>query len=105
VAVSITPDQIVPVAAGGAATFDVLGWTTAITPPFMVGAYAAPPTSPMTFMPTVSLDRAMLTNGVHATLVVGVPPGTPSGSYGLAYVYVMPAGGDSNLFPAVVYTP
>jgi hypothetical protein len=102
-AMSITPDQVVAVAPGSNTTFDVLGWTSAPAPPFTIAAYAVPATG-MTFEPSVSLDRSTLTNGLHATLTMGVPPGVASGTYGVAYVYVID-GADSNPFPAVVYAP
>ena len=105
-AVSVTPDSAQPVAAGSSTTFDVLGWSTAPVASFGVGAFGfRASTSPTFFMPDATIDRSTLNNGLHATLTIRVPPGTPSGAYGLTYVALSDTTGASDLFPVLVYVP
>jgi hypothetical protein len=101
---SITPATILPGTPGGVVTFDVTAWSTAPMPAMSVAAFGAMATTG-TFTPDASLDRTAMSNGDHATLTVRIPAATPSGTYGITYVYVQQASGDSDILPAVVYVP
>lgn len=101
--VSITPATVQVASPGERVTFDVLAWSTVLTPPLDVVAFAGAE-SALTFAPEVALDRPVLRNGDHATLTVGVPIGAPSGTFGLAYVQVT-RGDDLDYVPVAVVVP
>lgn len=101
-AVSITPSTIQFVAAGASMDFALDAWTTAPVADFTLYAAAAGGT----FVPSsVSIDRTTVNNGDHATLTVGVPAGTASGTYALVYVEVVTSGTEYDGFPVVVVVP
>jgi hypothetical protein len=78
----VEPQAFVAVTAGSTTTFKVTGWSTARVPTWNVAAlpYVS---SPATLQPTVFMPATTLNNGQKTTLTVGIPAGTPSGSYAL----------------------
>jgi hypothetical protein len=100
--IAIAPDTAQPVTAGGSVTFDIVGWSTG--PAASWGLYAMG-TSTGTFTPTADLSVTTSNNGERATLTVGAPPSTPSGSFGLVMVDVVRSASDYEAFPVLVYVP
>ncbi|MHB1843414.1 MAG: hypothetical protein ACYCWW_01090 [Deltaproteobacteria bacterium] len=89
---------------GGSASLELEGWSTAPTPPWYVRAetstYGA-------FDPKPTLSTDILVDGETTVLTVTVPPGTPSGSQGVVYVFSAPqaAQSDFSLYPVTVTVP
>jgi hypothetical protein len=84
-ATDVEPQAYVALDAGQSTTFTVTGWSTAAVSPWSVAAVAYI-SSPPSFQPIFSLPATMLGNGQKSTLAVGIPAGTPSGSYALLLV-------------------
>jgi hypothetical protein len=100
----VEPQAYVAVAAGQSTTFNVTGWSTAAVPDWSVQG-APYISSPATLQPTVSLPAATLNNGQKTTLTVGIPAGTPSGSYALVLVYSSESQTDYTSSLVGVYVP
>jgi hypothetical protein len=95
---SVSPDAIQTLSAGGSTTFDVTAWTTQPMPALSIVAFPGTAGDGV-FSPGVSLDRSSMNNGDHASLTVTVPFGTPGGQYGIAYLQVTYPSGDTDLVP------
>lgn len=83
-----TADEFLTLAAGQSLSITLTGWSTVATQPFSVSI------SPYgtgllqnNFQPTLALGASLLSNGQTTTLTVGVPSGTPSGSYATVTLY------------------
>jgi hypothetical protein len=99
--VSVSPDVVHSVAAGNQITLQVTGWSTQPVPDWTLEAYPAP----YTFTPTAKLSGSTMNNGVAATLTVGVPAGTPSGSQGWVLLYSARGNQYTALWPVAITTP
>lgn len=82
--VTASPSSMPVVAPGGSATFTLTGWSAAEVPDWALAVAAAPSTD---FQPGAQLAAKHLNNGVSTTLVLTLPPGTPSGSIGSVLIY------------------
>ena len=99
--VSISPDVVHSIGAGQQITLQVTGWSTQPVPDWNIAAYPAP----YTFTPTATLSTSKMNNGLAATLTVGVPGGTPSGSQGWVLLYSMRGTLYTSLWPVAITVP
>ena len=100
-------DAAIRVAAGQQTTVTLTGWSDGPAPAWMIHADAAPFIT-SSFVPTASVDTTRLTNGATATLTIGAPAGTPSGSKGYVFVVSRASGEvDANwsVWPLLVTVP
>jgi hypothetical protein len=99
--VSVSPDVVHSVGAGQQITLQVTGWSTQPVPDWNIAAYPAP----YSFTPTAMLSASKLNNGGAATLTIGVPAGTPSGSQGWVLLYSMRGTLYTSLWPVAITVP
>ncbi len=97
----VEPSGYVAADAGSNVTFTVTGWSTAPVPDFYL--YAAPYAG--SFKPTLTPGTTYLNNGGATTLTVGIPAGTPSGSYALAVLEAAESQNDFTGTLVGVYVP
>jgi hypothetical protein len=96
---SVSPSQVVSVAAGQSADFTVEAWSTAPLAPWTLQTVAYGD-----FNATPKLGATQIANGGTTTLTLSVPAGTPSGKAGLVLLYsiVDLKAGKYTYWPAVV---
>jgi hypothetical protein len=99
--VSPSPSQTQTVAAGGSVTFTLTGFSTAPVSPWSLTTFPAL----STFTPTMTLGASTIDNGQTTTLIVGVPIGTPSGSYAAVFVTSSRSLTDFTYWPVAVTVP
>jgi hypothetical protein len=101
-----TPGKVQTVAAGQSFTFDIKGWSSAPTTPWMITADASSsPLDPGSFDPKPMLDTTMMQNGQLAHLTVSVPAGTKSKASALIFLTSSRSLTDFSIWPVVVTVP
>jgi hypothetical protein len=97
---AVSPDGFQAVAAGSSAVFQISGFSTAPTAPWMLSAFPFRGN----FRPDITLSQSELSNGQTATLTVAVPLGTPANSF----IEILVTSGNQtqgSLWPVAVYVP
>jgi len=102
-----TPGKVQSVAAGQSFTFDVKGWSSAPTSPWMISADAisSPLAGGASFDPKPMLDATMMQNGQTAHLTVTVPAGTRSKASAMIFLTSSRSLTDFSIWPVVVTVP
>jgi hypothetical protein len=99
--VTASPATTQLIAAGKSVAYTLTGFSTAPTMPWSLEAFAGGGS----FTPTVDLSATTMNNGQMATLTVGIPPGTPSQSYGSVYITSYYTLSDFNYWIVAVAVP
>jgi len=102
-----TPGAVQMVAAGQSFTFDVKGWSSAPTTPWMISADAisSPLDAGASFDPKPMLDTTMMQAGQLAHLTITVPAGTASKASAVIFLTSSRSLTDFSIWPVVVAVP
>jgi hypothetical protein len=98
--VSPSSGDIQSIAAGTSVDVTITGWSTAPVADWEISAYP----SSFEFTPSASLSRARINNGQTVTLTIGVPAGTPSGTFGSVVIYSFLPGRLTEFWPIGIQT-
>ncbi|HEY2747995.1 MAG TPA: hypothetical protein VGL86_25405 [Polyangia bacterium] len=102
-----TPGKVQAVAAGKSFTFDVKGWSSAATSPWMISADAlsSPLDDGTSFDPKPMLDTTTMQNGQLAHLTITVPAGTASKASATIFLTSSRSLTDFTSWPVVITVP
>jgi hypothetical protein len=102
-----TPGTVQSVAAGKSFTFEIKGWSSAPTTPWMISADAisSPLAGGTSFDPKPTLDTTSLQNGQSAHMTITVPAGTASKASTMIFVTSSRSLTDFSSWPVVVTVP